>query len=373
MVPFLLTWNGWLQTRKVWLYKGIKGALVASQKCWKWYKKVWFPEGGYMEILQMCFPTHRWYKSGRCMHCSAFSLIKQKKKKSVSTIYDKIQRQRGESKYFLSFIWSPLSTEWLPSHLLSRQTFTQEFHPPFNPNVCVSHSQPARLSSGKKKNRPQMWSLSFKLTSAGRGQADVTHVGVEKVFFSAWRQAAPSSSWFWRCWRCGARPRGCPPCGAWRPSLWWPGAGCPSPAAGGLTPGTASGSGTGGARRRGWCRSPPRTAASGASHRWSPGPASRTGTAARWTAPEEDTEGVSHPGTCFFSGNWDRLWVSTGLLSQRCLFFLLQAGFSPDLRQPDRTKVWLYKISRNMTPSLQRMIITSTAWLTFLQNKGCFL
>lgn len=106
-------------------------------------QKLW-----YMEILQMCFPTHRRYKSGRCMHCSAFSLIK---KKSVSTIYDKIRRLGGESKYFLSFIWSPLSTEWLPSHLLSRQTFIQEFHPPFNPNVCVSHSS-ALVQRKKKKN-----------------------------------------------------------------------------------------------------------------------------------------------------------------------------------------------------------------------------
>lgn len=51
----------------------------------------------YMEILQMCSPTHRWYKSGRCMHCWVFSLIK---KRVLSAIYHKIRRLRGESKYF---------------------------------------------------------------------------------------------------------------------------------------------------------------------------------------------------------------------------------------------------------------------------------
>lgn len=133
----------------------------------------------------------------------------------------------------------------------------------------------------------------------------MSRASVEKVIFSVVKTSffisVPGSSWSWRCWRCGARPRGCPPCGAWRPSPWWPGAGCPFPAAGGPTPGRALGSGTGGALQRGWCRSPPRTAASEASLRWSPRPASRTETAAHWTTPEEDTEGVNISGTWFSS------------------------------------------------------------------------
>ena len=144
-------------------------------------------------------------------------------------------------------------------------------------------------------------------------------------------------SWLWRCWRCEARRRDCPQCGAWRRSPWRPAAPCPCPAAAGRTPDTASGSGRGAARRTAWCRSLLCTAASEACFRRPPGPASRTETAARWTAPEDTEDSVNAGGTA----------LSLGPAIDAVLFLFL-ARLYPDLCQLDKAKVWLYKISWNL-------------------------
>ena len=146
-----------------------------------------------------------------------------------------------------------------------------------------------------------MSGLSFELTSSGEAAVarhdnpqllmTVLPSRREKIYIYK-KKKIPSFSWLWRCWRCEARPRGCPPRGVWRTSPWWSAAPCLCPVAGGRRPGRASGSGKGAAPRRGSSRNPLCTAASGASGPWSPRPASHTETAARWTTPERRHRGL---------------------------------------------------------------------------------